>query len=556
MSTYQIVSRTMPLTSPPVRRRRYLSQRTVAVLRFIIGINIAALLFIVLLSLSHSDYAFILLPTLLSLLSGGSRRYSFSIILNSTLLYFVVTFCLSLVYYSFIAFGVLLTHPSSDTDHIILVCATLGWVVIIEPIHAYLQSLIEGRFNARDLAINRAVDTFTSTLREEIELSSLREHFLDLIHQTLKPYTMALWIEITEPSNGVQSDLPEISVADNDPFALYALLHPGVLEIDRLQLTSPLLQDLKTRSIVLALPLASQGEMIGLLILGVSLDGQDYTRQQLLLLNSLASQVAPAIRVAQVVREQQEQVLERERFEQELRTAQRIQRSFLPEKVPTPVGWRLMPYYQPAREVGGDFYDFIGFDDGRVALIIGDVSGKGVPAALLMATVHTMLRSASQNSTSPSQILTRVNELLVAEIPGGMFVTCFYGLLDPQNGRLLYANAGHEAPYRQRSEEASELWATGMPLGMLTGSIYDEHETILEPGERLFFYSDGLVEAHSPDREMFGFPRLQCLLADSAPETLLIDAALADLRRFTCEGWEQEDDVTLLELLRILEQLQ
>ena len=103
-----------------------------------------------------------------------------------------------------------------------------------------------------------------------------------------------------------------------------------------------------------------------------------------------------------------------------------------------------MTYYQPARKVGGDFYDFLPLEDGRWGLIIGDVTGKGVPAALVMATVHTMLRSTAQGSLSPSEVLARVNELLAAEIPSGMFVTCFFALLDPASGRLRYANAGHE----------------------------------------------------------------------------------------------------------------
>jgi len=139
---------------------------------------------------------------------------------------------------------------------------------------------------------------------------------------------------------------------------------------------------------------------------------------------------------------------------------------------------------------------------------------------------------------------------LYADTLPQMFVTCFYALLDPITGRLLYANAGHELPYRQQNGSASELWATGMPLGMMQGTCYDEHEVILMPGENLLFYSDGLVEAHNPAREMFGFPRLQKLLEQPAQEGTLIDYLLDELTRFTGDRWEQEDDVTLVELQR------
>ena len=132
-----------------------------------------------------------------------------------------------------------------------------------------------------------------------------------------------------------------------------------------------------------------------------------------------------------------------------------------------------------------------------------------------------------------------------------MFVTCFYALLDPGSGRLRYANAGHEPPYRQQQSEVSELWATGMPLGLMPGSCYEEQEATLAPGERLLFYSDGLVEAHSPGREMFGFPRLQKLLEAHPDAPSLIGFLLGELQRFTGEGWEQEDDVTLLLLQRL-----
>jgi serine phosphatase RsbU (regulator of sigma subunit)/predicted ester cyclase len=248
----------------------------------------------------------------------------------------------------------------------------------------------------------------------------------------------------------------------------------------------------------------------------------------------------------------EQEIRERERVEQELSVAQRIQQASLPKEVPTLEGWQIAPYYQPAREVGGDFYDFHLLSEGRLGLVVGDATGKGVPAALVMATTCGMLQLAAQalDSPSPGEVLERVNETLVARIPANMFVTCFYAILDPKSGRLFYANAGHDLPYLWHGGEAEELRARGMPLGLMPGMGYEEKEITLQAGESALFYSDGLVEAHDPKGEMFGFPRLRELMAEHGGKRSLGDLLLEELYSFVGEGWEQEDDITLLTLKR------
>ena len=249
----------------------------------------------------------------------------------------------------------------------------------------------------------------------------------------------------------------------------------------------------------------------------------------------------------------QRERIERERVEQELQVARSIQQASLPKEVPEPEGWQISPFYQPAREVGGDFYDFFELDDERLGIVVGDATGKGVPAALVMASTRSMLRAVAQamGSSSPGEVLERINDLLVTDIPADMFVTCFYAILDPKSGSLTYANAGHDLPYlRRRGGDCEELRARGMPLGLMPGMGYEEKETILETGESALFYSDGLVEAHDPKGEMFGFPRLWALVAEHAEERSLGDFLLEELYYFVGEGWEQEDDITLLTLRR------
>ena len=251
----------------------------------------------------------------------------------------------------------------------------------------------------------------------------------------------------------------------------------------------------------------------------------------------------------------EQEIRERERIEQELRVARSIQQTSLPKVVPELEGWEITPYYQPAREVGGDFYDFHFLSEGRLGVVVGDATGKGVPAALVTATTCGMLQLAAQavGSSSPGEVLAQVNETLFARIPANMFVTCFYAILDPHSGSLRYANAGHDLPYLWRGGDADELRATGMPLGLMPEMGYEEKETTLQAGEAALFYSDGLVEAHNPKGEMFGFPRLRALVAEHGKERTLGDLLLEELYSFVGEGWAQEDDITLVTLRRAAE---
>src|SRR5215212_9421116 len=343
---------------------------------------------------------------------------------------------------------------------------------------------------------------------------------------------------------------PALEIAPTDPLVAHFQGSSGPADLDELDLDSPALRAMRAAGVKIAVPLVSQGELIGLLSLGPRLSQKEYSADDRALLNNLATQAAPAVRVAQLVRQQQAEAQERERIEQELRVARLIQQTLLPKATPEPPGWQVGAYYQPAREVGGDFYDFLTLPGGRLGLVIGDVADKGVPAALVMATTRSILRGVAQLSYSPGQVLKLVNESLCPDIPTNMFVTCLYAVLDPTSGHLRYANAGHCVPYLRRGGSVAELRATGMPLGLMLGTNYEENETVLKPEDSVLLYSDGLVEAHDPRREMFGLPRLRQLLAEHPSGAALVDFLLAELARFTGDEWEQEDDVTLVTLQR------
>jgi serine phosphatase RsbU (regulator of sigma subunit)/anti-sigma regulatory factor (Ser/Thr protein kinase) len=340
----------------------------------------------------------------------------------------------------------------------------------------------------------------------------------------------------------------EFEVAPNDPLVAYFQDATGAVDITALELESSALDEMRRAGVVMAVPLVASGELIGLLSLGPRLSERGYSTDDRQLLDSLASHAAPAMRVGQLVQEQEDEARRRERIEQELAVAQLIQQQFLPKSLPELPGFHVTAFYRPARRVGGDFYDFIELPDGRVMIVVGDVTDKGVPAALVMASTHSLLRSTAPQLLSPGDTLAQVNNLLCGDIPAHMFVTCMALVLDPKTGELEYANAGHDVPYLRTADGVVELRATGMPLGLMPGMVYEERSKTLCPGERLLLHSDGLAEAHNPDREMFGFPRVAELAGRDTDGQGIIDLCLSELDRFSGRNHEQEDDITLVVL--------
>ena len=347
-----------------------------------------------------------------------------------------------------------------------------------------------------------------------------------------------------------EMEVAPVDITPNDPILGYFQTASGAVELESLHLESPAKDALLEAGVRIVVPLITQGELVGLLNLGPRLSEQEYSADDRKLLDALAGQAAPAVRVAQLVRQQESQARERERVEQELRVAQLIQQQFLPRELPDLRGWHVAAYYRPAREVGGDFYDFIELPGDRIGIVVGDVTDKGVPAALVMATTHSLLRAEAPRLVEPSKVLERVNDLLVDDMPPKMFVTCLYAVLDPAAGTLRFANAGHNLPYVGADGETLELMARGMPLGLLPDMKYEEKAATLGPGTSLLLHSDGLAEAHNPDGEMFGFPRLMGIVGSGGAGEALIDNCLKSLDSFVGSEWDQEDDITLVTVQR------
>jgi len=353
-----------------------------------------------------------------------------------------------------------------------------------------------------------------------------------------------------EGDNESITRVEEMDIALDDPLLSYLIQVANPVEVAKLNLKSPSLDRLRLEGVKVIVPLVSQGELTGLINLGARRSEQEYSSDDRRLLNTLATQAAPALRVAQLARQQQIEALERERIENELRVARVIQQTLLPKELPELPGWHINAFWQPAREVSGDFYDFLLLEDGRTCILIADVTDKGVPAAMVMATTRSLLRAAAERLIQPGKILERVNDLLHPDIPAKMFVTCLCVVLDPVTGEVVMANAGHNLPYHKTILGVSEPRASGMPLGLMPGMTYDEVSLQINPGDSLLMLSDGLVEGHDSEREMFGFERIKRIYHDVEAQQDSIQILMNRFNEFVGQGHEQEDDITLVTLTR------
>ncbi len=341
----------------------------------------------------------------------------------------------------------------------------------------------------------------------------------------------------------------DVTIDDGDPLRDVLRTSNGAVDLDDLPAFSPAVRQMRADGVRLVVPMVASGELVGVLALGERRSERGYSRDDRKLLEDLARHAAPALRVGQLVRQQELEARHLQRIESELQVAQLIQQNFLPSQLPSMLGWQVDAFYLPARTVGGDFYDVIPLADGRIMVVTGDVTDKGVPAALVMASTHALLRAFAKPGVTPGQVLCEVNELLHPQIPTHMFVTCLVLIFEPATGSATFANAGHNLPYLRRGEQVTQLDARGMPLGLMPGSDYEEKSVTIEPGDIVVLYSDGITEQHDVAGEMFDFDRMSAVVADAATGADVVDGCMRALATFSADC-EQEDDITLVAVSR------
>jgi sigma-B regulation protein RsbU (phosphoserine phosphatase) len=322
--------------------------------------------------------------------------------------------------------------------------------------------------------------------------------------------------------------------------------------------------------LLLAFPLWVKGKALGVMLVeeptpeGKSSSGSANRRlreKRMEIITGISQQAALAIQNDQL----QQEMVERERMERELQLARDIQRTFLPQQLPDLPGWEMKMLWRPAREVGGDFYDFFELPGKRLGLVIADVADKGMPAALFMTLVRTLLRATIQQTASPAEALGRVNDALVPDAPAGMFVTLAYAVLSLESGELQIANAGHNPPLvlRRRGCRLERLVRSGMALGVQAGNHIRNVEIALEAGDFLVMYTDGVTEAFSEEGDLYGEERLQetiettalCVTGVGGAQGLSAQEMLESIDRSVAAFMGDSmpsDDLTLLVLKRFV----
>jgi sigma-B regulation protein RsbU (phosphoserine phosphatase) len=301
---------------------------------------------------------------------------------------------------------------------------------------------------------------------------------------------------------------------------------------------------------ILCVPLKIKDKLLGVVYVDNRLQAGIFTQADLDLLTTIASSAAIAVENARLY----QVAVEKGRMERELQMAHDIQAGLLPHETPQIPGWEFAAHWQPAREVSGDYYDFIPLHGGQLGIVVADVSDKGMPAALFMALTRSTVRASVSHISSPADGIAHANHLICADATGGMFVTLFYALLDPKVGEITYVNAGHNPSllYSAEQEQLVKLTRTGMAIGVIEDSAFEQRTVQLAPGDFVLLYTDGLTDATNAQVQELGEERLQRVILDHrhAPTTEIMTALEQAIDDFVGSA-PRFDDTTIMIVKRL-----
>ena len=471
-----------------------------------------------------------LLPVAVGVSVTRYRLWETGMLVNRALVYGALTAMVAGAFLvGMVGIGSLLAGSVGGGRGVAGVITGVTLVIVFQPVRRRVQASVDRRFYREKYDSDRAVDEFSRTIGDLVDAAAIERELQTVLGRTVQPASSQIVTVTAGQHVSWGSDVVERSdVGGGDEAGAAAWPVDAVLLV----------------------PLVAQGATVGALFLGPRLSGRGYEPLDRRMLERIAVAVAPAVRVGQLVMEQERQAVDRARIDSEMAVASTIQRDLLPHALPVPVGWEFAAAYVSSREVGGDYYDAITLGDGRLGLLVADVSGKGVPAAMVMATCRAVLRSVALSVDDPAEVMSTVNSRLVGDITPGMFVTCFYGVLDPASGMLRFANAGHTLPVHKRPDgSVAELRATGMPFGWMPDATYHTEEVQLDPGSLVVVPSDGVIEARDTAGAFFGMAGLAGLVA-SADGPSVVDRVLDALRAHCAPSTDLGDDVTMLSFAR------
>jgi serine phosphatase RsbU (regulator of sigma subunit) len=442
------------------------------------------------------------------------RLMEINIYIRRTVVYGGVTGLLGCMYLGLVGgLGALVSRSTGATSQWVAIASTLAVAVAFVPVRNRVQDFVDRRFFRRRQDYPAALSALSRDVADSRNQRHLFNAAVDRLQEALQNRSIVLCLCPEDERAFVpvaKVGIPD-AVSQWVRFPVDGLL---VASLESIAAPRPDLPEGERRMIealgcVLVVPMRRRDDLIGFLSVGAKLSDEDYDQQDLDFLSAAANQIAVAI-----------ENLRFEQQEREFEKAREIQQALLPGRIPQAPGIRIAGAWQPARVVGGDYYDVLDLGSGRLALVIADVSGKGIPAALLMSNVQAAVKALAYEATAPKDLCERVNRVISSNISVGRFITFFYGVLDTRTMTLAYSNAGHLPPILWHTSGTVErLDAGGLILGVSKRAVYEQGEVALEPGDRLLLFTDGLSEAFNGEDEEFGEERLAALVADSENAT-------------------------------------
>lgn len=433
----------------------------------------------------------------------------------------------------------------------------IGFIVIalilFQPIHNRIDEIIKRMF-IRDTSDYRNI---MNRLSSQIINILDRRQLFQLVEGTLQGSMQVRGVGFSVYDDSQKaylyfaaSDADENRLTNTDPMlgAIGQLKTPTYYDrIEAWHLGSSLATILQVNNVQLVVPLRDQDHLLGFLTLTEKVSGYRFSYEDLTLLSTLANQMVVTLANVRLYSES----LVKQRLEEEMNLARRIQIDLLPEAPPSGDGYDIVAHSQPSRTVGGDLYDFIptGKDDGAIGMVIADVSGKGMPAAILAAQIQAVLRTEICNNRLVSETLTNVNNIITRlSSSSGNYATMFYGEFDPKTGDFEFTNAGHNYPLLFRADGSYESLITGgIVVGAFEGNDYQAQKVNLQPDDLVFFYTDGLSEAQNENEEEFGEDRIINFLRENRhlSPVEIKDGILKAVDKFTVAE-NAEDDTTIV----------
>ncbi len=425
-------------------------------------------------------------------------------------------------------------------------------IIAFQPLLNFFETLLDRVFYRHAGDYRRSLQELSQEVLTILEPEKLREKVVNGLTETLLVESVYLLL----PENGaLQTSLLErprekVRILQDGEFARYMVEagHP-LLETEMMERVTNMHDQIVLRKLraEIVFPLVHRQNLLGLLVLGRKITQTSFSYEELTLLQLLAEQLAIALENMQLYRER----LEKQRIEEEIKVAEEIQRSLLPRDCPNGEHFELAAMNIPSRVIGGDFYDFIPFADARIGIAIGDVSGKGIPGAMLMSNFHAAFRAYALRYPSPRMVVSQVNDHISLTTTPEKFVTFFYGVLDGKKLRFTFTNAGHNYPLLCRQGEVRPIQENDLVVGIRPGVNYHQKTIHLQPGDTILFYTDGVTEAFNEQEAIFGEERLMQLILQyrESPIEALRERIYQEVCQFSRND-RLQDDFTLI-ILRI-----